>query len=58
MFSRENENNEALTCKTCGSALSERRRYDGDTGKLERVELYCYPCENAALWRLGREVGK
>jgi hypothetical protein len=49
---------EAQSCAACGDPLSERRTYDGATRKLTRVELYCYGCENAELWRLARTVGK
>lgn len=45
-------------CFTCEAPKSERRAYDGATGRLVRVEYVCLDCENAALWALARSVGK
>jgi acyl carrier protein len=42
-------------CFACATPKSERRCYSADG---VRVEWYCRACENTALWRLGRSVGK
>lgn len=56
----DGENCEACArswCATCSTTKNVRRVYDC-TSRTTRVEWYCYHCENAALWRLGRSVGK
>jgi hypothetical protein len=48
----------ALVCDRCKGQKSERRiGFVPKTGE-QRTALYCYPCENDSLRRLGAEAGK
>lgn len=52
------EHDEAdLFCQIHDELKRERRTYNCSTGETRR-ELYCYTCENTALWCLARSVGK
>lgn len=48
----------ALVCDSCKGQKSERRTVFVPKTNEQRIELFCYSCENDSLRRLGAEAGK